>query len=88
MRVQSLASLRGLDIPRCHDLWRREQMQLKSHIAVAVVSAGSCSSDSTPNLGMSICHRCSPKMQKNLLTFLLTSSSTVCPTGLHVLLWF
>ena len=27
----------------------------------AVVSAGSCSSHSTPSLGTSICHRCAPK---------------------------
>ena len=33
------------------------QTQLGSHIAVAVASR--CSSDSTPNLGTSICHRCS-----------------------------
>ena len=36
-------------------------MQLGSGVAVAVVYAGSYSSDSTPSLGTSICHRCSPK---------------------------
>ena len=34
----------------------------ESHVAVAV--AGSCSFNSTPSLGTSICHGCSPKKQK------------------------
>ena len=41
-------------------------MQLRSCVvvAVAVAVAGSCSSDSTPSLGTSICHRCGPKKTK------------------------
>ena len=41
-------------------------MQLGSHVtvAVAVVEARSCSSDSTPSLRTSICHRCSSKKEK------------------------
>ena len=39
-------------------------MQLGSHIAVAVVQTGSCSSDLTPGLGTSICHTCGPKKKK------------------------
>ena len=39
----------------------RSQMQLRSDFAMAVVWAGSYSSDSTPSLGTSICHGCSPK---------------------------
>ena len=35
---------------------------------MAVVQAGSCSSDSTPILGTSICCRCSPKKQKSKIT--------------------
>ena len=42
-------------------LWCRSQMQLRSHVVMAVVEAGSCSSDSTPSQGTSMCHRCSPK---------------------------
>ena len=38
---------------------------LRPCVAVAVVQAGSCSSDLTPSLGTSICHRCSSKKQKN-----------------------
>ena len=34
-------------------------------VAVAVVWAGNCSSDSTPRLEMSVCHGCSPKKKKN-----------------------
>ena len=34
-------------------------------IAVAVVEAGSCSSNSTPSLGTSICHGYSLKRKKN-----------------------
>jgi len=41
----SIPSLSGLRIWRCHELWCRLQMQLGSRIAVAVVWAGSYSSD-------------------------------------------
>ena len=36
-------------------------MQLRSRIAVAVAVVGSCSFDSVPSLGTSICYRCVPK---------------------------
>ena len=39
-------------------------MQLRSHIAVAVVKASSCNSNLTPSLGTSMCCRCSPKKTK------------------------
>ena len=39
-------------------------MQLGSCIAVAVVQAGSCSSDLTPSLGTSIGHGYGPKKKK------------------------
>ena len=35
-----------------------------SRIAVVVVEAGSCRSDSSPSLGTSICRRCGPKKEK------------------------
>ena len=62
LRVQSLASLSGLRIRCCCELWCRSQMWPGSCIAVAV--AGSCSSDLTPSLGISICCKCGPKKQK------------------------
>ena len=49
---------------RCCELQYRLQMQLRSGIAVTVVQASRCSSNSTPSLGTSICHGCSPKKQK------------------------
>ena len=64
MRVQSLASLSRSGIRHCHELQCRSQRQLRSGVAVAVVSAGSCSSDWTPSLGTSICCTCGPKKQK------------------------
>ena len=39
-------------------------MQLRSCVAVAVVEAGSSSSDLTAGLGTSICCKCSPEQQK------------------------
>ena len=36
LRVPSLASLSGLRIQRCHELWCRSQTRLGSHVAVAV----------------------------------------------------
>ena len=60
-----LALLRGLRIRHCWgELWCKLQMQLGSHVAVAVVKASSCSSDSTPSLGTSMCYGCGPKKQK------------------------
>ena len=64
LRVQSLALLSRLRIWHCRELRYRLQTWLRSLIAVAVVQAGSRSSDSTPSLRTSICHRCSPKKQK------------------------
>ena len=60
-RIQSLALLSGLRIRHCRELWRRSQTQLGSGVAVAVTQASSCSSNSTPSLGTSICHGCRPK---------------------------
>ena len=56
-RVRSLALLSGLRIQRCCELWCRSQMQLGSGVAVAMVLAGSCSSDLTPSWGTFKCHR-------------------------------
>ena len=49
MLVQSLALLSGLRIWRSRELWCRSQMRLRSGVAVAVMYAGSYSSDWTPS---------------------------------------
>ena len=64
LRVRSLASLSWLRIWRCHELWCWSQMWLGSGVAVAVVLASGYSSDYTPSLGTSICHKHSPKKKK------------------------
>ena len=64
MWVLSLASLRGLRIQRRHELWCRSQTQLRSCVVVAVVQACSCSSDSAPSLGTSICLKKQKKKKK------------------------
>ena len=64
MQVPSLASLSALRIWHCHELWCMSQTQLRSHVAVAVVQAGSCSSNLTPSLGTSICCGYGPKKKK------------------------
>ena len=64
MPVQSLASPSGLRSRCCHELQCRLQTRLGSHAAVAVVQAGSYSSNSTSSLGTSICHGCGPKKTK------------------------
>ena len=61
-RVWSLASLSGLRIQHCRELWCRSKMWLRSHVAVAV--AGSFSSNLTPSLGTSVCLGCGPKKRK------------------------
>ena len=52
--------------PVFHEVRCRLQTRLGSDVAVAVavVEAGSYSSNSTPSLGTSICRRCGPKKQK------------------------
>ena len=62
MHVQSLALLSRLRIQWCCEL--RCRSWLGSHIAVAVASAGSWSSDSAPSLGTCTCCRCGPKKNK------------------------
>ena len=64
LRVQSLASLSGLRIRHCHELWGRLQTWLGSGIAVALAQAGGYSSDGTPSLGTSICCNEALKKQK------------------------
>ena len=53
-----------LRIWRCHELWCRLQTLLGSHVALAVVQAGSCTSNLTPSLRTSICRGCDPKKTK------------------------
>ena len=62
LSVRSLVFLSRLRICCCHELWYRSQMGLRSCVAVAVAS--SYSSDLTPSLGTSLCHRCGPKKEK------------------------
>ena len=45
------------------------QIRLGSCLAVAVAMAGSCTSNLTPGLGTSMCHRCYPKRKKGVLYF-------------------
>ena len=63
LQVRSLASLSGLRIWLCHELWCRSQTKLGFGVAVAAVS--SCSSHSTLSLGISIYFGCGPKKQKS-----------------------
>ena len=65
MQVRSLVLLSGSGIWRCCERWCRLQTWLGSCIAVAVVEAGGCSSDSASSLGTSTCCKCSPKKQTN-----------------------
>ena len=62
-QVESLASLSGLRIGRCCKL------QLGSGIAVAVILAGSYSSDWTSSLGTSILCGCGPKKDKKIYIY-------------------
>ena len=69
-QVQPLASLSGLRIQCCGELWYRLQVGLGSCVAVAVAQADSDSnsSDWIPRLGTSICCRYSPKKTKKQKT--------------------
>ena len=65
IQIRFLASLSGLRICHCHQLWCSSQTRLRSHVTVAVAYAGSWSPNLTSSLGTSICCRFSPKKQKN-----------------------
>ena len=54
----------GLRIWHWCELSCRSQMQLQFCVAVAVMWASSCSSDSAPSLGTSIGFRCGPEKQE------------------------
>ena len=62
--VLSLALFNGLRIQHCHELQHALQTWLGSSVAVAAAQANSCSSDSTPGLATSKCHRGGPKKKK------------------------
>ena len=64
--VRSLALLSGLGTWRGRELWCRLQMRLRSCVAVAVMWAGICSSDLTPDLGTSICLGCGPEKKSKI----------------------
>ena len=64
LRVRSLPLLSGLRIWRCRELWCGGQTRLGSNVAVALAWAGGYSSDSTPNLGTSICCGSGPRKGK------------------------
>ena len=66
LQVQSLASLTGLRIWRCGELWCRSQMWLGTRAAVALAEAGGYSPNSTPSLGTSICLGCGPRKGKKI----------------------
>ena len=74
MRVWPLPSLSGSGIQRGHELWCRSQTQLGSCIAVAVVWAGTYSSDFIPSLRTSICCEYSPKSKKTKQTKITTTT--------------
>ena len=60
---EDVGLISGLKSWSGRELWCRLQTWLGSRVAVALVKAGTYSSDSTPSLGTSICHRCGPKKQ-------------------------
>ena len=64
-QVWSLASLSGLRIWHCRELWCRSQMRLRSCVSVALASASGCSSDSTPVWELPYAMGAAPKRQSS-----------------------
>ena len=50
----------------CAVVYRSQTSWLGFHVAVAVVQASSCNSESTLSLGTPICHRYDPQKKKKL----------------------
>ena len=61
MQLQSLASLSGVGIWHCRELWCRLQDEAQILRGCGCGVASSYSSDSTPSLGTSTCHQCGHK---------------------------
>ena len=62
--------------------WLKDPLWLQATLwvtdkAVAVVQGSSCSSNSTPSLGTSICHRCIPKKKIIVIIIILLSAYSV-----------
>ena len=86
-QVRSLASLSGLRIQRCGELWCRSQARLGPGVAVAAGQAGGYSSNLTPSLGTSICCGCT--LQKTKTNKQTKTNSPYCiPLGLSAILCF
>ena len=66
----TLTPLSGLMIWHCRELQGRLQTWHRSCMAMAVVSAGSCSCDWTPRLGTSICRNCSAKKEEKKIVLI------------------
>ena len=81
-RVKNLTSIHedasGLKIRHCRKLQPKSGMQFISGIAVAVVQAGSCTSDLTPSLGIAICCEYGPKKDVRVHTHTHTKPHTSC----------
>ena len=87
MGVQYLALLSGLRIWHCRELWHRLQSRFRFYVAVALVQAGSCSSNSIPGLRTSICCRCGPERQKKKKKKNKLESVCASPWGLREAAW-
>ena len=93
-QVKNVASIRedadlipgGLGTWCCHKLQHRSQRQLRSHVAVAGVQPTSCSYDSTPSLGTSIC--CENGLKKKRTWYYSDTHSFVCNLLLFLLFFF
>ena len=78
MQIWSLASLSGLRILHCLELWYRLQTWLWTGVAVAVVWVGSCSSNLTHSLGTFTCCGWGPRKkqkEKNMYCTMQSGSS-------------
>ena len=75
MRVWFLVLLSGLRIQRCCKLWHRWQMWFRSAL-LWLWHRPAYSSELTPSLGTSICHRYGPKRKKKKLPKLTQAESS------------
>ena len=77
LQVWSLASLSGLRIQHCHELWCRSQIRLSSDVAAVVGCGVGCQLQLQldPSLGTSIYCACAPEKQ-NKIKYLLNILSS------------
>ena len=79
--------IKGSSVAMSCSIGLKLQMQLESGVAVTVVQASSCSSDSTPSLRTSTCHGCSPHKKDKNNKIIMEKRETLLSSLKFLVIW-